>query len=194
MPIPRRRSLGLLVCALIPLGLVVIMPWAFHIGGRWTPLLTWWGSGTLISKGGEYPLFITLYPSSHFSRLRLKGRQPTGGVQGSACLCTSQGVGQYLKLSGTIYGGWSSTEGSLMLLRLLEPTIVDVGQTRAGYFDLTGEWHGSELMLHAPGSWSHPFRSGLRIEGASVILRWDPYWTCNSACASATSRPSGRSE
>lgn len=194
MPIPRRRSFVLLVGALIPLAVGVMIPWALHIGGRWTPLLTWWGSGTLTCKGGEYPFFIMLYPSSHFSRLHLNGRRPTGGVQGSACLCTSQGVGQYLKLSGTIYGSWSSTENSLMQVRLLEPTIVDVGQTRGGYFDLTGEWRGSELMLHAAGSWSRPFRSGLRIERASVILKWDPYWTCKSACASAMNRPSGRSE
>ncbi len=192
MPILRRRSLVLLVVVLIPLAIGVINPWALHIGGRWTPLLTWWGSGTLISKGGEYPLFITIYPSAHSSRLHLNGRRPTGGVQGSACLCTSPGVSQYLKLSGTIYGGWSSTENSLMQVRLLEPTIVDVGQTRAGYFDLTGEWRGSELILHAPGSWSRPFRSGLRIEGASVVLRWDPYWTCKSACESAASRSAGR--
>ncbi len=194
MPIPRRRSLVLLVVALIPLAVGALIPWALHIGGRWTPLLTWWGSGTLMSKGGDYPLFIMLYPAAHYSRLHLNGRRPTGGVQGSACLCTSPGVGQYLKLSGTIYGGWSSTEDSLVQVRLLEPTIVDVGQTRAGYFDLTGEWRGPDLMLHSSGGWSHPFRSGLRIEGASIILKWDPYRTCKSACESVTNRPSGRSE
>jgi hypothetical protein len=161
-----------------------VMPWAFHIGERWTPVLTWWGSGTLITKNGiEYPMFIMLYPSAHFSRLHLNGHRPTGGVQGTACLCTSPGTSQYLKVSGTIYNGWLSTDGSLMSLRLLEPTILDIGQKRAGYFDLIGSWQGPELILDERASWSMQFRSGLRIDHASVTLRWSPYWSCKSACA-----------
>jgi hypothetical protein len=188
MPLRRRRPvLAAAIVIAIGLGLVLIMPWAFHIGGRWTPL-TWLGSGTLVTTGGKtYPLYVMLYPSSHFSRLHLDNLRPTGGVQGSACLCTSPGAFQYLKLSGTIYNGWRSTDGSLMGFRLLEATIVDVGQARAGYFDLTGRWRGGELAMDDRGAWSHAFRSGLRIEHASVTLRWHPYWTCSSACASASS-------
>ena len=179
----RRSWLGLLLLILIPLLVLLTSPWALHIGGRWTPLV-WWGSGKLVAKGGlEYPLFVMLYPSSHFSRLRLDGRRPTGGVQGNACLCTAPGAFQYLKLSGTIYDGWLSTDGSLMNFRLLEPTILDVGQKRAGYFDLFGKWEGPELVMDTRGSWTHPFRSGLRMQQALVTLHWDPYWSCKSACA-----------
>jgi hypothetical protein len=96
------------------------------------------GSGMLQAKGGiEYPLFIYFYPSSHSSQLRLDGLRPTGGLQGMACLCTSPGVTQPLNLTGTIYGGWRSTEDSLMEFRLLEPKIFDVGQGQ-GFFDLVG--------------------------------------------------------
>ncbi len=193
MAIRRHRILGVLVLPLILLAMVAIQPWALHIGGRWTPLLTWWGSGTLLTKSGrEYPLFVMLYPAAHFSHLHLDGRRPTGGVQGNACLCTSPGVFQYLKLSGTLYGGWQSTDGSLMDFRLLEPTVIDVGQARAGYFNLIGQWHGPELVLDDRGSWSRPFRSGLRIERASVTLHWSPYWTCKSACAGASGLVSRR--
>ncbi len=188
----RRPFLGILIVVLILLGFFAVMPWAVHIGGRWTPLLTWWGSGKLIAPGGvEYPLFLTLSPSSHFSRLHLQGRQPTGGVQGTACLCTSPGTAQSLTLSGTIYGGWWSTDGSLIGFRLLEPTIMDVGQTRAGYFDLTGQWHGHELTMSQNG-WPRPFRSGLRIEHASVTFRWHPYWSCSSVCTSLAHAGPGR--
>ena len=45
----------------------ITSPWSFHIGGRWTPFLTWSGSGKLVTKNGTYPLYITFYPSSHFS-------------------------------------------------------------------------------------------------------------------------------
>jgi hypothetical protein len=115
--------------------------------------------------------------------MRLNGHHPTGGVQGSACLCTSPGVSQYLKVSGTIYGGWLSTDG-LMTLRLLEPTNVDLGQKRAGYFDLIGSWQGPDLVLDGHSNGSKQLRSGLRIDLASVTLRWNPYWSCKSACAS----------
>jgi hypothetical protein len=169
-------------------GLIVITnPWALHIGGRRTPLLSWWGSGKLLTKGGvAYPLFLWFYPSSHMSRLRLDGLRPTGGVQGSACLCTAPDAFQSLNLSGTIYGGWRNTEDSLIAFRLLEPTIVDIGQARAGFFDLMGRWHGPELVMEDRSSWSHPFRSGLRIERASVTLHWGTFWTCKAACASVT--------
>jgi hypothetical protein len=67
-----------------PVGWAAMMPWAFNIGGRWTPVLTWWGSGRLVTKSGiEYPMFVLLYPSAHFSRLRQDGRSPTGGCKGT---------------------------------------------------------------------------------------------------------------
>src|SRR4051794_2331041 len=165
----RRKSpfLALLVAIVIAAGVLLTSPWALHIGGRWTPFLTWWGSGKLRTKNGvEYPLYVMLYPASHFSRLHFEGKPPTGGVQGSACLCTAPGVSQYLKLSGTIYGGWSSTEDGIIGFRLLEPTIIDLGQKRAGYFNLSGRWKGPELLMDDRDSWSLSFRSGLRIEHA----------------------------
>lgn len=161
----------------------VTSPWSFHIGGRWTPLLYWSGSGKLLTKNGTYPLYVSFFPSSHFSRLRLDGLRPTGGVQGSGWLCTSPGVLQQLKLSGTIYDGWRSTEGSLMEFRLLEPKIFDVGQ-RQGYFDLYGRWQGPELVMADRGRWGAPFRSGFKIEHASVTMDWGRYSDFKAACAS----------
>jgi hypothetical protein len=182
--------LTLFCVAILYTVIAVTAPWAFHIGGRPTPLATWWGSGKLRTKDGiQYPLFVYLYPSSHFSRLRMDGLRPTGGLKGMACLCTSPGVTQQLKLSGTIYGGWLSTEGTLMGFRLLEPKIFDVGQ-RQGFFDLVGKWQGPELVMDDRGSPGSPFRSGLRIEHASVSLNWSGLWTtCNSACASTAKSP-----
>jgi hypothetical protein len=190
----RRGSLAKLFWILVLGGtlcygvVVVLDPWAFHIGGRWTPLLTWSGSGKLVTKGGTYPLYVSFFPSSSFSKLQLDGLRPTGGVQGSSWLCTSPGVTQYLKLSGTIYGGWRSTDGSLMNFRLLEPKILDVGQ-RQGFFNLYGRWHGPELVMDDRGEPGSPFRSGLKIERASVTLAWGSYPDFKAACASATIYP-----
>jgi hypothetical protein len=194
----KRRSLLATFFWILVLGamlyavVVVLDPWSLHIGGRWTPLLTWQGSGKLRTKSGiEYPLFVQFYPSSHFSRLHRDGQRPAGGLQGSAWLCTSRGVTQRLDLSGTIYGGWRSTEGSLMAFRLLEPKIIDVGQ-RQGFFDLAGRWHGPELVMDDGGSMGSLFRSGLRIEHASVTLDWGSYSDFKAVCASATNYPGRR--
>ncbi|HMF92283.1 MAG TPA: hypothetical protein VKL40_16680 [Candidatus Angelobacter sp.] len=201
------KSLFVLVlCGAVVYAVVVALgPWAVHIGGRSTPLLYWHGSGKLRTKGGaEYPLYVLFYPSPTFSRLQREGLRPTGGLQGSAWLCTSRGVTQRLKLSGTIYGGWSSTEGSLMAFRLLEPKPIDLGQGQ-GYFDLAGKWRGPQLVMDdhpSPpkaggpgtpmddrGSVGGQFRSGLRIEHPSVTLDWEDFRIFEAVCANKASSP-----
>jgi hypothetical protein len=188
--VPRRHGciaqlFGLLIlCLAVVHGVAALTaPWSFHIGGRSTPLLYWSASGMLHTKGGTYPLNVLFYPSSNSSRLRLDGLRPTGGVQGSGWLCTSPGVIQYLKLSGTIYNGWSSTEGSLINFRLLEWYLFDSRPTR-GYFDLDGRWNGTKLVMEDRGSLGSTFRSGLRIEHASVTLDPGSYSDFKAACAS----------
>ena len=170
---------GALFYALI----LVLAPWAVHIGGRWTPLLTWEGSGNLATKGGQhYLLLVSFFPSSHFSRLHMDGLRPTGGVQGYAWLCTSPGAMQRLRLSGTIFGAWRSTEGSLLAFRLLEPKIIDVGQSQ-GFFDLIGRWNGPELVMDGRNTVGGFFRSGLKIEHPSVSLKWSGYSEFQARCA-----------
>ncbi|MGC2696243.1 MAG: hypothetical protein WA738_10685 [Candidatus Angelobacter sp.] len=172
--------------------IAVLDPWSLHIGGRWTPLLTWRGSGKLVTKSGiDYPLYVSFYPSPHFSRLHLDGLRPTGGLQGSAWLCTSPGVSERLRLSGTIYGGWRSTDDSLMAFRLLESRIINVGQ-RQGFFDLYGRWRGPTLVMNDRERVSGTFGSGLRIDHASVSLDWGSYSDFKAACASATNLPTRR--
>lgn len=195
MAIRQRRGCLANLVGLLVLGVAVVYgvaavtsPWAFHIGGRWTPLLYWSGSGRLVTKSGTYPLYVSFFPASHFSQLHLDGLGPTGGVQGSGWLCTAPGVLQQLKLGGTIYGGWRSTEGSLMQFRLLEPKIFDVGQ-RQGYFDLYGRWQGQELVMNDHGRYAGIFRSGLKIEHASVTFDWGHYSDFKAMCPQTTNSP-----
>lgn len=161
-------------------------PWSFHIGGRVTPFLTWHGYGKLLTKGGaEYPLYVSFFPSAHFGQLHREGLRPTGGVQGSAWLCTAPGTTQYVTLSGTIYGGWRTTEGSFMAFRLVEQRIFNVGQGQ-GFFDLEGRWRGPELVMDERGDHGEigeKFRSGLRIDHASVTFDWGSYSEFKSLCA-----------
>lgn len=187
---------GLIACLIAVYAVVVVLnPWAFHIGERWTPLLYWTGTGKLVTNPGTYPLIVTLFPASHFSRLHLDGLRPRGGIQGNALLCTSRGVTQYLDLSGTIYGGWRSTDGALMDFRLLERRTAHdalVGRSNRGYFDLFGYWHGPQLRMDDRGERSKLFPSGLRVEHASVTLEWGRMADFNAACASMTSLAPGR--
>ena len=73
----------------------------------------------MLTKNGAYPLYVFFYPSSDMSRLHVDGLQPTGGLQGSAAICLSPGTIQSMKLSGTVFGGWRSTQDSLMELEQL---------------------------------------------------------------------------
>ncbi len=172
---PRRKLRGfsglLLVLALVYGGIAVMNPWAVHMGGRWTPLLIWTGTGRLVTSSGTYPLLVTLSPSSHFSRLRLDGLRPTGGLSGWGWLCTSRGNILRLRLYGTMYGAWRSTDGALISLQMLEriqnfPTIQD-----GGSFELFGHWVGPQLVMDDRKEWSAPFRSEIRIKAASVTLK-----------------------
>jgi hypothetical protein len=174
--------------------IVMLEPWAFHIGERWTPLLYWTGTGKLVTKNGTYPLIVTLFPASHSSRLRLDGLRPVGGISGNALLCTSRGVTQFLDLTGTIYGERRSTDGALINLRLLERrTAYDAlsGGKNRGYFNLFGYWHGPQLRMDDRGEWSQRFRSGLKVEHASVIFEWGRKADFNAACASMTQSGAG---
>lgn len=174
------------LCLIVFYGAVgVTNPWAFHIGGRWTPLLYWSGYGKLVTKTGTYPLYVVFYPSAHFSRLQLEGLRPTGGLKGTGSLCTSPGVVEALKLGGTVYGGWSSTENALMQFRLLELRVFNVGQQQ-GYFDLYGRWHGAELVMDDRNRASGKFRSGVKIEHASITLDWGSYSDFKAMCANAS--------
>jgi hypothetical protein len=167
---------------------LITSPWSFHIGGRWTPLLIWSGYGNLVTKNGTYPLYISLYPAWNFSRLHLDGLRPTGGVQGNGWLCAAPGAIERLRLSGTIYNGWSSTEGSLIEFRLNERKIIDLGERR-GFFDLYGRWQDLQLVMDDRGRYSATLRSGLRLENASVKFDWSSYSDFESACAHAKIAP-----
>jgi hypothetical protein len=180
-----KSLLGLiLVGAVVYAVIAALDPWALHIGGRFTPFLTWEGSGTLHTRGGDYPLYVYFYPSSTFSRLHRDGLNPTGGLQGAGWLCSSRGVTQRLNLGGTIYGGWRSTENSLMAFRLNDPKPIDFGQ-KQGYFDLAGKWNGPALAMNDGGSVGSQLRSGLKIEHASVTFNWSSYSAFKAVCDSA---------
>ena len=178
----------------IPLAYAIALltaPWALNIGGGFTPILTWFGSGKLLTKdGATYPLFLYFHPSLNRSELNPQvGPIPRGPVEGFACLCyTQRGVPQntLLLLRGDLYGGtWLTTENSHIQFRLGERRFVNLGE-HLGFFNLAGNWQGRDLVMADPEVMSAAFRSGLRIDHASITLHPSHLWlTCSSACSTA---------
>jgi hypothetical protein len=187
-PLPRLGCFGALVFAFVFVLLVTaaLAPWAFHIGGRWTPGF-WQGVGTLRTNSGDaYPLYIYFYPNFRsMSRLRLNGQRPTSGLRGTGWLCSAQGEKQLLDLSGTIYGTYLNTDGNQMGIRLLDfrrPFRINPQNRR--FFDLYGRWHGPELVLEDTGGWERSFHPDPHNakERAKVTFTWGSYWEFKKLC------------
>jgi hypothetical protein len=139
--------------------IAVLAPWAYRIGGRWTPA-SWWGFGTLRTESGDaYPIYICFYPNFRgMSRLRLNGQRPTNALRGTGWLCSAQGVTQRLDLSGDIYGTYLNTDGNQVGIRLLDARhYFQINPQRRRYFDLYGRWHGPELVMEDSGGWERGF-------------------------------------
>jgi hypothetical protein len=75
-----------------------------------------------------------------------------------------------------------------MQFRLLDYKIFDVGQ-RQGYFDLYGRWRGPERVMDDRGESSGKFRSGLKIDHASVTLDYGNFSDFKKACSSSANVP-----
>jgi hypothetical protein len=183
----------------MPLGAVLLLyvvvdvadPWAAHIGDRATPLFYWHGYGRLLSHDGHgYPLYVIFYPAGLFthSDSQKQGLHASGDLQGSAALCASRGVIQRLNLTGTIYGAWNTTKGSLMDFRLIQPRAPDSGLQTA-FFGLEGRWRGPDISMDHSADPGNEVPTALPIENATVTLDWGSYSEFESACAHASNLP-----
>jgi hypothetical protein len=183
--------LGLLVLVLLifPVLTALLAPWAYHIGGRWTPGM-WWGYGTLrTEEGNQYPLFIYFYPDFRsMTRLHLNGQRPVSGVGGSAWLCSAQGTTQLLDVSGDLYGRFLNTEGNQMGIRLLDwRQSFRINPQYRRYFDLYGRWHNGELAMQDDGGWARAFEPNAHNakQRASVTFAWGSYADFKKLCQAA---------
>jgi len=185
----------LVLCAVIIVvgmwGLLVVMnPWALHIGGRSTPLLYWHGAGTVAAAGGkEFPLYLTFWPGEPqgFSGGgRREGKGVSAHLGGTGWLCVAPHTVVTMSVSGTMYGGYTSDSNSLLDFRLLEwKRPFSINPPMRGFFDLAGKWNGQELVLNRPNEQGIPFKSGLLIDQAVVTLRWANYEDFEAACGAS---------
>jgi hypothetical protein len=195
-----RRSSGCLtgcLTKLVVLGLGAVVftwavmaalhPWALHIGGRSTPLLYWQGAGTIVSKDGRtYPLYVMFWPGrpqGFHGGGRRDGKTVSGHLDGSGWLCTAPGNSQRMNLSGTIYGPYATTDGSLMDFRLLEwRKAFAINYQHRGFFDLAGQFHGPDLVMDRPGEQGIRLQSGPFIDNATTTLHWASREEFDAAC------------
>ena len=179
--------LGIGAVAFVWVLTVVLNPWALHIGGRRTPLLYWHGSGTVLAKGGKtYPLYVSFYPKKSQGSLgagRREGKAKSADLGGNGWLCTAPGSIERMDLSGTMYGGYTTSDNSLFDFRLLEwRKALQINPQHRGFFDVAGTWHGSELVMDRPDEQGSPFQSGLFIDHATVTLHWASYEEFEAEC------------
>ena len=153
-----RRRRGCLGCGCLPLlGIMILVilaiyvlpnPWALHIGGRFTPLETWQGYGTVqASNGGHYVLYLNLrggIAGGGGSHLSCSGRG-CDSLFGSAKLCTESGQTYTFDVRGAVHSWWS-TDGAAATVDLTDSPPLPDGWVVA----LHGAWHGPALQLSSP--------------------------------------------
>jgi hypothetical protein len=178
---------ALVGCACAWALIVLLNPWALHIGGRSTPLLYWHGTGTVTSKDGKtYPLYVSFWPGrpqGFHGGGRRDGKIVSAHLSGTGWLCIAPGNVERMQLSGTMYGGYTSDRDSLLDFRLLEwRKAFSINYQSRGFFDVAGTWHGPDLVLDRPNEQGIKLKSGPFIDNATVTLRWASYEEFEASC------------
>jgi hypothetical protein len=179
---------GIAACAFVWVVTVALNPWALHIGGRSTPLLYWHGTGTVVSKDGKtYPLYVSFWPGKpgKHGGGRREGKLWSAALKGTGWLCIAPGSVERMEMSGTMYGGYTSSDNSLFDFRFLEwQKPFQINYHNRGYFDVAGNWKGPLLVMDRPGEQGIKLNTGPFIDNATVSLRWASYDEFEAACRS----------
>ncbi len=172
---------------------VALNPWALHIGGRSTPLLYWHGTGTVVSKDGKtYPLYVSFWPGKPMRNGggRREGKIWSADLKGTGWLCTAPGSVERMEMSGTMYGGYTSSDNSLFDFRFLEwSKPFAINYQNRGFFDVAGTWHGPLLVMDRPGEQGIKLNTGPFIDNARVSLHWASYDEFETACTASGKAP-----
>ena len=139
---------------------VLLNPWALHIGGRWTPALTWHGVGKLQStSGANYGLFLEV--NLYMRHRRHSTSSGSKNLAGTAKLCTPQGEIYPLTVSGYIKQAWLDADRKPVTFYFAS---LKDAQPKLG-FELLGSWQGQALVLEDRGSMAMSFAPDGRAKG-----------------------------
>ena len=152
---PRRRYIWLrllLILIVVLLGVYVLpTPWAFHIGGKFSPIGEWDGYGPVqASNGGRYLLYTHLRGgllNNHGHAGCSLGSCDT--LTGTAQLCTQGGQHYTFELTGAVHG-WYTTNGSRTNIDLTGGTPKRLPKGSVVAFQ--GVWHGAVLPIADTGN------------------------------------------
>jgi hypothetical protein len=142
---------AVLGCVAVVYGLTLLAaPWAFFIGGRFTPFMMWHGHGIFAAGPDSYSVFVDLaYQPAGGS-----GPDDTSDLEGTALVCGANGIIQEWRARLETDRIWVSTSGENTTLHLTRPT----GRYRDGaveqfdIVDLPGVWSGPGFTLRDNGS------------------------------------------
>ncbi len=198
---PRRRRHHLLLLAILAVLVVTVglTPWAVHMGGRWTPMMTWDGYGPVVaSNGGRYLLFPDLHGGLAVTRTGRTACSQFGGcdsLHGTAELCTPNGKVHTFDLRGAVHS-WLSTDGAPTSIRL---TGGSPWPLQSGWVvSFSGHWDGPELHLaDTDNSFTEEFtpRGDIRrvtstadAGSARATLRYGSHEDFREACGTLATR------
>jgi hypothetical protein len=147
---PRRLHiwLRLLLILIVVLLAVYVLPtpWAFHMGGKFSPVGEWDGYGPVqASNGGHYLLYTHLRGgllNNHgYASCSIGGCDT---LTGTAQLCTQSGQHYTFDLAGAVHG-WYTTNGSRTNIDLTggKPKQLPPGWVVV----FRGVWHGAVLPI-----------------------------------------------
>ena len=192
---PGRRRIWLrllLILIVVLLGLYVLpTPWAFHMGGRFSPVGEWDGYGAIQAGNGGHYLLYTHLRGGILNNHAQPGCSLTGcdTLTGSAQLCTQGGQHYTFDLTGAVHG-WYTTNGSRTNIALTggKPKPLPHGWVVAFH----GVWHGAVLPIaDTDNSFSEVFtpsgairttRSTAAAAAARGTLRYGSVTSFDSAC------------
>jgi hypothetical protein len=150
-----RRGLGWLFLLAIVLLFIVqvgLSPWVVHIGGTFTPTMSWSGFGTVTgSNGGRYVLYVDFRAGYLLAARELQGSACSGygcdNVRGTARLCTLSGTTETFALTGAVHT-WLQTDRARTDLSFSggTPRPLPDGWRVA----LRGTWHDPALTVASP--------------------------------------------
>ncbi|HLW55109.1 MAG TPA: hypothetical protein VKW06_19930 [Candidatus Angelobacter sp.] len=146
----------LLAGAMLCLLLFGLYPWAFNIGGRFSPWTMWNGYGKLQSStGATYGLYLQFWLKPH------RGPGPSNNLQGNAILCTPKGMTYKYQLGANVTKAWSTTEGKTTYVYLYRPK----GSQQLEGIDFVGVWRNGELVLDDKGNMRMSFKPDGTLAG-----------------------------
>lgn len=145
---------GLLLALLVVLAFQGLLnPWAFHMGGRFTPL-SWSGVGVLqCSNGARDVILVRLNLARRGQVSYSKYSRGPSTFRGDALVGTPQGAVQKFQLTGSLHNAWLDADGAPLTIGMRTKN-----QKPEEVINLHGAFRGARLVLEDHGETGHLFR------------------------------------